>query len=230
VDKVKIPEDLQKKWNTAVFFGEPACTEYRALIERIARLEQAIDTRFAAQEIGTFKQFNNDPEKALHAIVSHVADFSQAVLRMHIREQEEEIARLTADLEHTQSSRHDLASAHTEDMLTIDRLSAETMALKARAVGCIFCREVFSTVAELKDHSATCAKHPAVIREEAAEAQVKKLSAPVSDDEFDLASDRARQNMRGPDILSLIIEARLAAAQKGSNGDDEVAAERRSRK
>lgn len=34
----EIPEDLKKNWNSAEFLGEPACTEYRKLIERIAKL------------------------------------------------------------------------------------------------------------------------------------------------------------------------------------------------
>lgn len=55
---------------------------------------------------------------------------------------------------------------------------------------------------------------------DALKARAEAAEAPVSDDEFDLAYEKSRLNLRGPDILSLIIAGRVAAAQKGKKDDE----------
>jgi hypothetical protein len=47
-DTLKIPDDLIDLWHEVVFFGEHSGTQYRPLIERVARAEQERDTLAAS--------------------------------------------------------------------------------------------------------------------------------------------------------------------------------------
>ena len=59
---------------------------------------------------------------------------------------------------------------------TIEDLQAENVALRKRALTCCFCDTPFGTLAELKQHSEVCEKHPVT----SLRAQVQNLSSPVN--------------------------------------------------
>lgn len=82
-----IPEDLKPLRNRLLESSWSFVGELLPLFERIFRLENAIDEVLVSNEVGIFKH-GDDPAKVLRDLVSHVAGFSQAILRTRIDELE----------------------------------------------------------------------------------------------------------------------------------------------
>lgn len=105
------------------------------------------------------------------------------------------------------------------------KLLHENAKLKSRTLSCVFCGGPMESVEALKSHSADCPKHPAVVERETLKAQVKRLSAPVTNVEeksalatFDNAlrnhCDRKQSENAMGAALGWLIAARLTGKEE----------------